>query len=155
VGQANRGRDRAVQHRQGPGHPTPVPRQQDPQPLDPCPTTPKRQTPWRARCRETGKRTESNPGTAPQADATRLEFLTPHAYFAGHYRDCEARVSGSDTPLAQVVVLLVDGEALAQEGLLPVVHVVVKEAGTPLCRHLDVVADEADAEGGGVRVWFV
>jgi integrase len=44
-----------------------------------CPATPERQTPWRARCRETGtagsasglgKRTGSNPGTAPQADST-------------------------------------------------------------------------------------
>ena len=30
------GRDRTVQHRRGPGHPVPLPRQQDPQPLDPC-----------------------------------------------------------------------------------------------------------------------
>ncbi len=67
----------------------------------------------------------------------------------------EARVSGSDTPPAQVVVLLVDGEAQPQEGLFSVVHVVVKEADTPICRHLDVVANEADAEGGGVGVWFV
>ena len=46
----------------------------------PCPTTPARQEPWRARCGESrtpgsasglGKRTESNPGTAPQADSTR------------------------------------------------------------------------------------
>jgi hypothetical protein len=62
----------------GVGQPIPIPRQQDPQPLDSS-TTPERQTPWRARCRETGtagsasglrKRTGSNPDTAPQADST-------------------------------------------------------------------------------------
>jgi hypothetical protein len=45
----------------------------------PCPTTAARQEPWRARCDESrtpgsasglGKRTGSNPGTAPQADST-------------------------------------------------------------------------------------
>ena len=45
----------------------------------PCTTTPDGSRPWRARCVETrtpgsasglGKRTESNPGTAPQADST-------------------------------------------------------------------------------------
>ena len=51
-----------------------------------CSTTPERQTPWRARCRETGtagsasglgKRTRSNPGTAPQADSTNVAVSVP------------------------------------------------------------------------------
>jgi hypothetical protein len=40
VAQAVGRRDRAIQHRQGNGHPVPLPRQQDPQPLDHCITTP-------------------------------------------------------------------------------------------------------------------
>jgi len=72
------GRDRAVQPGSRPGHPVPLPRQQDPQPLGPRPRL-MRQEPWRARCPETGtpgsasglgRRARSNPGTAPQTDST-------------------------------------------------------------------------------------
>src|SRR5215813_12603617 len=84
--QAGGGRDRAVQHRIGAGYSVPLPRCQDPQPLC-ASTTPERRKPWRARCRETGtagsasclgKRTGSNPGTAPQADSTSKTATIPH-----------------------------------------------------------------------------
>ena len=75
-----RGRDRTVQPRDDTDHPVPLPGQQDPQPLGPrCLNHTRRQKPWRARCVETrtagsasglGKRTGSNPGTAPQADSS-------------------------------------------------------------------------------------
>ena len=73
------GRDRVVQPRNGAGHPIPMARQHDPQPLDPAQPAPRRQELWRARCGESrtpgsasglGKRTGSNPDTAPQADST-------------------------------------------------------------------------------------
>jgi hypothetical protein len=62
-----------------------------------CSTTPEWQTPWRARCRETGtagsasglgKRTRSNPGTAPQADSTRAIGSSGKARFHAAWSAC-------------------------------------------------------------------
>src|SRR5215203_4029307 len=75
-----RRRDRPVQHRGGDGHPLPLSRSKDPEPLDRHRATDNlTAAPWRAGCggsRTSGsasglrKRTESNLSTAPQADST-------------------------------------------------------------------------------------
>src|SRR5207244_8864675 len=69
--------DRAAADRRDTGHPVPLPRRQDPQPLAPARTR-LTQEPWRARCverRTAGsasgleKRASGNAGTALQADS--------------------------------------------------------------------------------------
>jgi hypothetical protein len=76
--QADGGRGRTVQHRLGAGYSIPIPRRQDPQPLDPAqprlnggnrgePLPGDRHGGFGER---PGKRTRSNPDTAPQADST-------------------------------------------------------------------------------------
>jgi hypothetical protein len=78
VDQTDGGRDRTVQHRIGAGHPIPIPGQQDPQTLDsaqPRLNGRHRGEPFAGNgtagsASGLGKRTRSNPATAPQADST-------------------------------------------------------------------------------------